>query len=300
MNNIYISVVLPAYNTPADILRRAINSVLNQTYPYFELIIVDDGSEPSLDPIIKEYHDNRIVFIRHKKNKGAGAAHNIGIKAAKHDWVAFICHDDEWLSEKLEKQAAVIPNLSNDYGLIYTSEIIIGEIDKNAFNYLVRPVDKISEEFFLTGFWAFIFTSSIIVKKDCFFAVGFYDESGVLIDWDLYYRLSKKYKFYFINEKLVIYYYTSLGITHYDSNYSNPKVGNNNILFYKKWKQDIFKYKTAKKSWSIRWNAIAKWYLQKSQKKEAFKAYWEAIKLNPFWRGNYIDLIKYFILRKQP
>ncbi|MDY0401779.1 MAG: glycosyltransferase, partial [Bacteroidales bacterium] len=55
MSSIYFSVVLPAYNTPHDILRRAIGSVLNQTYPYFELIIVDDGSEPSLEPIVKEY-----------------------------------------------------------------------------------------------------------------------------------------------------------------------------------------------------------------------------------------------------
>ncbi|MGB4120926.1 MAG: glycosyltransferase, partial [Bacteroidales bacterium] len=53
-NTLYFSVVLPGYNTPPDILRRAIDSVLNQTYPYFELIIVDDGSEPSLEPIVKE------------------------------------------------------------------------------------------------------------------------------------------------------------------------------------------------------------------------------------------------------
>ena len=62
MSSIYFSVVLPAYNTPLDILRRAIDSVLNQTYPYFELIIVDDGSTPSLETIVSEYKDERIVF----------------------------------------------------------------------------------------------------------------------------------------------------------------------------------------------------------------------------------------------
>ena len=97
MSTLYFSVVLPAYNTPPDILRRAIDSVLNQTYPHFELIIIDDGSEPSLEPIIREYTDERIVFIRHPENRGAGAAHNSGIRAAKYDWIAFICHDDEWL-----------------------------------------------------------------------------------------------------------------------------------------------------------------------------------------------------------
>ncbi|MFW5674569.1 MAG: glycosyltransferase family 2 protein, partial [Rikenellaceae bacterium MAG02] len=110
MSPLYFSVVLPAYNTPPDILRRAIDSVLNQTYPYFELIIVDDGSEPSLEPIVKEYTDERIIFIQHPENRGAGAAHNTGIKASKYDWIAFICHDDEWLPNKLEVCVPYIVN----------------------------------------------------------------------------------------------------------------------------------------------------------------------------------------------
>ncbi|MFY9229581.1 MAG: glycosyltransferase, partial [Bacteroidales bacterium] len=65
MSPLYFSIVLPAYNTPPGILKRAIGSVLNQTYPYFELIIVDDGSAPSLEPIVKEYTDERIIFIQH-------------------------------------------------------------------------------------------------------------------------------------------------------------------------------------------------------------------------------------------
>ena len=112
MSPIYFSVVLPAYNTPPHILRRAIDSVLNQTYPHFELIIIDDGSEPSLEPIIREYTDERIIFIQHPENRGAGAAHNTGIKAAKYDWIAFICHDDEWLPNKLE---ICVPYIENNY-----------------------------------------------------------------------------------------------------------------------------------------------------------------------------------------
>ncbi|MGB4666215.1 MAG: glycosyltransferase, partial [Bacteroidales bacterium] len=73
MSLIYFSVVLPAYNTPPGILKRAIDSVLNQIYPYFELIIVDDGSDASLEHIAREYADERIVFIQHPENRGAGS-----------------------------------------------------------------------------------------------------------------------------------------------------------------------------------------------------------------------------------
>lgn len=295
------SIVLPAYNTPADILRRAINSVLNQTYPHFELIIVDDGSEPSLEPIIKEYRDNRIVFIRHDKNRGAGAAHNTGIKASKYDWVAFICHDDEWLPNKLEKQSSEVikHEIDEKLALIYSDIFFYDNNTLSEFNarYVFECVTENFHEASLI--LAFFYTSTIIIRKDALIDVGMYDETGILIDWDLYIKLSEKYNFYCINEKLVNYYSSSLGITHPNNFNNNPLAGNDIIKLYYKWKHDIFKYKKAKKIWCIRWNAIAQWYLQKNQKKEAFIAYMEAIKLNPYWRGNYIDLIKYFILRKR-
>jgi len=121
---LFFSIALPAYNTPPDILRRAIDSILNQTYPYFELIIIDDGSEPSLEPIVKEYIDERIIFIQHPENKGAGAAHNTGIKAAKYDWIAFICHDDEWLPNKLEVCAPYIVDNYPEYIFFFLNKII--------------------------------------------------------------------------------------------------------------------------------------------------------------------------------
>ncbi len=218
MSPLNFSVVLPAYNTPPDILRRAINSVLDQTYPYFELIIIDDGSIPSLEPIVKGYTDERIVFIRHPENRGAGAAHNSGIKAAKYDWIAFICHDDEWLPNKLEVCVPYIEQNYPEYKFFFHFPIVIGdlkEIEKSPF-YNPKPNTGNYYTNFLLDIDRIIQTSCIIVNKECFNNYGYYDETGVLIDWDIYLQFSKYIDFYCINELLSKYYLSPLGITQGD------------------------------------------------------------------------------------
>jgi glycosyltransferase involved in cell wall biosynthesis len=297
LNNIInFSIVLPAYNTPPDILRRTIDSVLHQTYPYFELIIVDDGSTPSLEPIVKEYTDKRIVFIRHPQNRGAGAAHNTGIKAAKYDWIAFICHDDEWLPNKLEVCVPYIEKNYPKYKFFFHFPTIIrnNQAIDTAFNSY-RLITKTDNYYFnfLIGKNLIIQTSCIIINRECFDKYGFYDESGVLIDWDIYLRFSKYIDFYYINKFLTNYYISPLGMTQGEYLILGDKAGNDVLKLFLKWQNEIKKNKEARKSWSIRLNAMAKWYLDKNNKKKAKQLYLLAIKLYPFWRGNYIDFVKY-------
>ena len=293
MSPLYFSVVLPAYNTPPDILRRAIDSVLNQTYPYFELIIVDDGSDPSLEPFVKEYTDDRIIFIRHPVNKGAGAAHNTGIKAAKYDWIAFICHDDEWLPNKLEICVPYIENNYPEYKFFFHLPISINDqpinISFNSSNFKVKPQNYYIN--FLVGKNLIIQTSCIIVQKECFEKYGYYDETGVLIDWDLYLRFSRYIDFYCINEFLSNYHVSPLGITQGGYAILGDKAGNDILKLFLKWQKEIKKSKEARKSWSILLNAMAKIYIDKNNKR-ATNFYLSALKLYPSWRGNYIDIIK--------
>ena len=301
MYPIYFSVVLPAYDTPPDILRRAIDSVLNQTYPYYELIIVDDGSTPSLEPIIREYTDERIVFIQHPKNRGAGAAHNSGIRAAKYDWIAFICHDDEWLPNKLEVCAPYIMNNYPEYKFFFHFPIVIGdlkEIEKSPF-YNPKPKTGNYYTNFLLDRYRIIQTSCIIVNKECFKNYGYYDETGVLIDWDIYLQFSKYIDFYCINEFLSKYYLSPLGITQGEYLILGDKAGNDVLKLFLKWQKEIKKSKEARKSWSIRLNAMAKIYIDKNDNKTAKQLYCLAIKLHPFWRGNYIDIIKIILWHKK-
>ncbi len=290
---LFFSIALPAYNTPPDILRRAIDSILNQTYPYFELIIIDDGSEPSLEPIVKEYIDERIIFIQHPENKGAGAAHNTGIKAAKYDWIAFICHDDEWLPNKLEVCVPYIVTNYPKYKFFFHFPIVIGDLKEIEGLPFYNPKPRTGNYYtnFLLNRDRNIQTSCIIVHKECFEKYGYYDETGVLIDWDLYLRFSLYIDFYCINEFLSNYHISPLGMTQGEYLILGDKAGNDVLKLFLKWQNEIKKNKEARKSWSIRLNAMAKWYLDKNNKTKAKQLYWLAFKLYPFWRGNYIDII---------
>lgn len=89
-----VSVIMPTYNR-AYFTSRAIQTVLDQTYQDFE-IIVDDGSADETEEVMKSFADDRINHIRHQKNKGGSSARNTGIRIAKGEFIAFLASDDEW------------------------------------------------------------------------------------------------------------------------------------------------------------------------------------------------------------
>lgn len=99
-----ISVIMSAYNAQ-NTIRRAIRSVLNQTHKDVELIVVNDCSTDDTEKIIKKYKDNRIVYIKHDVNLGAGCARNTGIKHATGDYIAFLDSDDYYNKEYLQTMA---------------------------------------------------------------------------------------------------------------------------------------------------------------------------------------------------
>lgn len=103
MKNDLISIIIPVYNAE-KFLDETINTVLNQTYTNFELILVNDGSNDKSVDVIKKYSDKRIKLIDNKKNKGAALSRNDGIKKSKGRYICFLDADDLWEKEKLEKQ----------------------------------------------------------------------------------------------------------------------------------------------------------------------------------------------------
>ena len=111
------SVILPTYNR-AHLLSRAIQSVLNQTYKNFELIIVDDGSTDFTHVVVKHFNDQRIFYIRHDRNKGVTAAYNTGLRLARGKYIAFLGDDDELLPNALETAINKFAEVSLKHGKI--------------------------------------------------------------------------------------------------------------------------------------------------------------------------------------
>ena len=81
--------------------------------------MIDDGSTDNTKTIVNSINDNRLIYIKHNKNKGASAARNTGIKNTYGDYIAFLDDDDEWLPNKLQIQVERIENLSIEFGILY-------------------------------------------------------------------------------------------------------------------------------------------------------------------------------------
>lgn len=104
---------MPAYNA-AEFIAEAIDSVINQTFTGWELIVINDGSSDETEAIVKSFTDERIKLIS-QENKGLGAARNNGMEAAVGNWIAFLDSDDVWLPNKLQlQQRFIIDNLDVD------------------------------------------------------------------------------------------------------------------------------------------------------------------------------------------
>lgn len=132
-----VSIVMPSYNT-AKYIGESIESVLLQTYPYWELIVVDDCSTDDTDDVVKPYLvDTRVRYLKNNHNSGAAVSRNYALREAKGKWIAFLDSDDIWLPEKLEKQIEFM--LVNGYHFSYTNYEEIDEESKTLNVYVTGP-----------------------------------------------------------------------------------------------------------------------------------------------------------------
>ncbi|EOU1771140.1 glycosyltransferase family 2 protein [Clostridium perfringens] len=113
-----VSIIMPSYNT-AKYISETIESVQSQTYPFWELIIVDDCSTDNTDEVVKPYLlDDRIRYLKNDSNSGAAISRNRALREARGRWIAFLDSDDVWLAEKLERQLNFM--IKNNYKFTYT------------------------------------------------------------------------------------------------------------------------------------------------------------------------------------
>lgn len=161
MNNL-VSVIMPIYNCE-NFIGYAVESVINQTYDSWELILVDDASTDNSFDIIKKYanKDSRIRFIRFNKNSGAAVARNKAIEVAKGRFIAFLDCDDMWKKEKLEKQIKFM--VDNDIAFSYSNFEVVSEDGKN-LNKLISPKNELDYKKMLKG--NSIGCLTVIIDKD--------------------------------------------------------------------------------------------------------------------------------------
>ena len=195
-----ISIVIPTYNR-CELLKRAINSVLDQTINVREIIIVDNGSTDNTYGMISSLFPE-ITYI-YEKRKGVSIARNLGIKNCNSTWIAFLDSDDAWMPQKLERQLFFTNNNNKKYRLIHTNEIWY---KNHKFQNQLKKHEKSGGDIFKKSLeLCCISPSSTLIKKKLFDKIGYFDESfEVCEDYELWLRVSSKIKIHFLEDKLTI------------------------------------------------------------------------------------------------
>ena len=195
-----VSAIIAVYNG-ADQIRRAIDSVLAQSRPVDELIVIDDGSTDATPEVVASYGD-RVQYIR-QKNGGVAAARNNGIRTATSEWVALLDHDDEWLPQKIERQLELV-QVNSKAALCYSaywSHWLGGES-----KIVYRPVDQLWPASRLAN----PFPPSVVMfrRKELLDLGGFDDQlkGASCEDWDLAVRFLQKHQAVCVSEPLANYY----------------------------------------------------------------------------------------------
>ena len=198
-----VSVIIPTYNR-SELLKRAAESVLNQTFTNLECIIVDDASTDNTKDIVTEFDDDRIIYLKHEENKHVSAARNTGINRAQGKYVAFLDDDDMWLPTKLERQVQLLESLDETVGFVYCwmnyydGDTLVqerlptlrGDIFEKAL--ASQPIGN---------------ASTLLVRKKCIEDIGGFDTNLLRgNDGDFIRRLCHSYKVDYIPEVLVKYF----------------------------------------------------------------------------------------------
>ena len=195
-----VSVIIPTLNR-RELIKRALDSVISQTYPIHEIIVVDNGSTDNTILMLSENYP--FVKILKEKRLGVSSARNAGIRAAKGDWLALLDSDDAWHTTKIERQLDCYSSIGKDCRLIHTSEIwykngkLLNQKKKhkklggNIFSECVRL--------------CCVSPSSSLIRKDIFYDVGHFDEElPACEDYDFWLRISCREEVLFVDEPLTI------------------------------------------------------------------------------------------------
>ena len=208
-----VSVIIPSYNY-ARFLPQALQSVLTQSYPHTEIIVVDDGSTDDTSKILVNYGE-RIKVLR-KPNGGLPAARNSGVEISTGDYLAFIDADDLWLPQKLEKQIALFQQ-NADVALVHCGVQDVDQNGKPLSDHLDGMSGQVADEMlFFRRAVILGGGSAAMVTRRAYDEVGGFDVglTGHSEDWDFYFRVARRHAVGFVPEILVQYRLHSSNMHH--------------------------------------------------------------------------------------
>ena len=277
-----VTCVITSYKREGDILRRAVNSVLAQTWENIELLIIDDnrgeGSEKYSREVkkIAEEAGEKVSYLKSAEPRGAQAARNTGIKRASGDYIAFLDDDDEWLPKKIELQVNLMEK-EKDAGLCYCDGFRVNDATnpptvKRRFNMGFKTRLNYKDMLCSDEIGS---TSQALIRKEVFDKVGGFDLSfPARQDYEMWLRITKWYPAVGINEPLFKYHLGANGQV--SKNWKKCVQGHE--LLYKKYREDIDKIAKAK------FNVIfylAHYYRMDGQNFRAIRKYIKAFFVSP-------------------
>lgn len=193
-----VSVIIATYNR-ADFLKKALTSVLGQSYSNLEIIVVDDGSNDHTDTVVAGFDSSRIIYLR-QENRGCSAARNRGLATSRGEYVAFLDSDDRFHPEKLAKQLAAL-EAHPECGMCYTSAIV----EDGQGQEIIRPGDQAGSDPYYRAVesgWLYdriafylpvtVLLPTVMVRSSILRKVGGFDETLYRFeDTDLWRRISR-------------------------------------------------------------------------------------------------------------
>ena len=291
--NMLVSVVTATYNM-AKYVVLAVESVLQQTYPNIEIIVVNDGSEDNTTEVMDKFRsDQRVKYLPQKENKGQTVAKNIGINASKGKFVAFVDADNLWKPDKLEKQLPLFDK-SERTGVVYSdAEYIDG--DGKILPYIKRDYysGNITENLLLHNFINF---NSAVIKRECINQIGIFDESlSMGIDWDLWLRISTKYEFAFLDYKTYCYRIWPNQMSH--NKLMRLQNAEKIVEKFLKKHQSLVSSRIVNKCWAHIYADYGFTHAQQGEKIKALKYYIKSISKQPRHVSAWKNIIKLMLVK---
>jgi glycosyltransferase involved in cell wall biosynthesis len=267
-----VTVVITTHNR-VNLLGRAIDSVLAQSYKHIEVIVVDDFSSQSYESVKKKYH-SIVRFIRNDKNIGLGASRNRGIKESSGELISFLDDDDEILPEKIEKQIELLRG-NPQCDIVYCSSF--RQYGEKKYKKKAKLKGNIYPKV-LFGCPAPV--HSLLIPIKILHEVGLFDESlSCFEDFDLWIRLSRVFTFNFVDMPLVIYHIHGKQMV---SDIEKTIFGREIII-----KKHLKKFNENKKFLAIQYRRQASASAFIGNYSEFYKYLFLSINNNPFYISNY-------------